>query len=163
MAEYVHGTNILQTRFRTRTGVLQITDFMPVSEGHQRELHEQHELYRRVEVLKGNVITRVSFEPRFDYARSYVLLEKQDASIKATGNKEIIFLAGTHDLLIEDNRVLTEWNLSEGDKAWLHLIYGEDRLDELNTEKAEKSLSDYSGSNKKELVELLDFVVKRSL
>ncbi len=30
VAEYVPDTNVLKTRFRTRTGVLELTDFMPI-------------------------------------------------------------------------------------------------------------------------------------
>ncbi|NIS60723.1 MAG: glycoside hydrolase, partial [Proteobacteria bacterium] len=71
VAEYIPETNILLTKFRTRTGVLRVTDFMPIPFGGEEELEEErHELYRIVEVTKGKLDVGVVFEPRFDYARA---------------------------------------------------------------------------------------------
>jgi GH15 family glucan-1,4-alpha-glucosidase len=77
VAEYIPETNILVTKFRTMRGVLQITDFMPIPFCGEEELEEeQHELYRLVEVTKGEVDMGAIFEPRFDYARARTSLEK---------------------------------------------------------------------------------------
>ena len=38
VAQYLPSTNILKTRFRTRTGVMQITDFMPIPPSGDEEL-----------------------------------------------------------------------------------------------------------------------------
>jgi GH15 family glucan-1,4-alpha-glucosidase len=56
VAEYLPETNILITKYRTRTGLLQLTDFMPIPFGGEEELEEeQHELYRLVDVINGSI------------------------------------------------------------------------------------------------------------
>ena len=60
VAEYVPDTNVLKTRFRTRTGMLELTDFMPIHYCGAGEWDaECHTLYRRVEVARGEVEVEV--------------------------------------------------------------------------------------------------------
>lgn len=49
-SEYIADTNILMTRFRTRSDVMKIIDFMPLPLGGEEEEleEEEHELYRLV-------------------------------------------------------------------------------------------------------------------
>jgi GH15 family glucan-1,4-alpha-glucosidase len=64
---YWPDTNVLVTRFFTPDGVAEITDYMPIdvsTNGHGR-----HELIRRVEVVRGEMIFRMECSPAFDYAR----------------------------------------------------------------------------------------------
>ena len=76
VAEYIPGTNILKTRFRTDTGMVELTDFMPVykcaSEGCGPK---QHDLYRCIKVVEGKVTMVMNFEPRFDYAKAETTIE----------------------------------------------------------------------------------------
>ena len=58
---YWPDTNVLVTRFSTRDGVGEVTDFMPVGD---------HTLIRRVRVTRGAVRFRMTCRPAFDYARS---------------------------------------------------------------------------------------------
>ena len=137
VAEYIPETNILTTKFRTRTGVLQITDFMPILFGGEEELEEeQHELYRLLQVTKGKVDVRLVFEPRFDYARATTFLEKRNGAIVARGNGDTIVLSATHDLELSDGKAEAKWSISEGEEVWLHLRYGANEPVELDREKA---------------------------
>jgi len=141
VAEYIPETNILTTRFRTRTGVLQITDFMPIPFGGEEELEqEQHELYRLVEVINGELYVRAVFEPRFDYARARTSLEKRNRTIVARGNGESIVLSATHDFKLSDDKAEAKWSMSAGQQVWLHLRYGAEEPSELDREKAATSL-----------------------
>jgi GH15 family glucan-1,4-alpha-glucosidase len=142
-AEYIQGTNILKTRFRTRTGVVQITDFMPVLLGSEEETEgKHHELYRLVEVVKGKVNIKVVFEPRFNYAQAKTSLKKLDRGIIAQGNGESITLSSTRDLNVKSESAEAEWSLSEGEKVWLQLRYGMEAPAEINPEEADKALQD---------------------
>ncbi|MEE9560788.1 MAG: trehalase-like domain-containing protein, partial [Acidiferrobacterales bacterium] len=99
VAEYLPDTNVLRTRFRTRTGIMQVTDFMPVlytGEGEWEE--ERQELYRLVEVVRGTVEVALVFEPRFDYARARTTLEEHDGTIIVKGNGERLVLCSTRKL-----------------------------------------------------------------
>ncbi len=70
-ADYLPQTNILVTRFRTRDGILKLTDFMPVPPTGPEETEEaRHTLIRIVEVERGAVDVEILCTPRFDYARA---------------------------------------------------------------------------------------------
>jgi GH15 family glucan-1,4-alpha-glucosidase len=73
---YLDGTNVLETRFRTETGDVVLTDFMPaVSEDEKRRRQwPEHELIRRVECVRGEAEVHVRFDPRPDYGRAKVTL-----------------------------------------------------------------------------------------
>ena len=68
---YMGDTNVLETTFTTDTGVLRLTDLMPVGppEAYRRELWPTHEILRRVECVEGTVDVQVACEPRVEYAR----------------------------------------------------------------------------------------------
>lgn len=143
MAEYIPDTNILVTKFRTRKGILKITDFMPVHLAGSKEFEEERpELYRLMEVTKGEVPVDVVIEPRFDYARAHTSLEKRNDVLVAQGNGEVLKLSSPLDFFIKEDRVEARWRLSEGDRAWVHLEYGVDESSSADPQRIEKDLAD---------------------
>ena len=68
---YIDDTNVLETTFTTPTGVLRMTDLMPVDTETAKagELWPEHEILRRIECLTGEVEVQALFAPRFEYAR----------------------------------------------------------------------------------------------
>ncbi len=142
-AGYLPGTNILQTRFRTKEGVMRVTDFMPVCACGREEMEDDgHELYRLVEILRGEVRVGIAFDPEFDYARLDTDLQQDGNAIIARGGGEVLTLLSSHEIDLSDENRIDEWTLSEGDKVWLSLSYGDGRPLELDTERAEKALAD---------------------
>ncbi|WBB67560.1 glycoside hydrolase family 15 protein [Micromonospora sp. WMMD812] len=75
---YVPGTPILITRFLSKDGVGEVTDFMPVA-GEQAS--DRHRLIRLIRVVRGTMRFRVDCQPRFDYGRG-----PQDLDAHADGN-----------------------------------------------------------------------------
>jgi GH15 family glucan-1,4-alpha-glucosidase len=69
---YIGQTNVLETNFTTPTGVLSLTDLMPVATESEkaRELFPDHEILRKLDCREGKVEIEVAFEPRPDYARA---------------------------------------------------------------------------------------------
>jgi len=69
---YLPNTNILETTFRTATGVARLIDLMPVvSEAGKRErLWANHQILRVVECLEGEVEIAVTCAPRPNYAQT---------------------------------------------------------------------------------------------
>ena len=77
---YIPDTNVLETRFATRSGTAVLTDFMPVASEEQKHemLWPEHELIRLVECHRGQVLLTIRFDPRPEYGRS-------SAAIRNTG------------------------------------------------------------------------------
>ncbi len=69
---YVGDTNVLETTFRTPTGVVRLTDLVPVcsEEERGRELWPQHQVLRAIECQAGEVELELVCDPRPDYART---------------------------------------------------------------------------------------------
>jgi GH15 family glucan-1,4-alpha-glucosidase len=75
---YLPDSNILITRFLSREGVAEVSDFMPVEKtGHDLA----HNLVRRAKMVRGEVHFRMVCEPRFDCARAPHRVEQRDGEI----------------------------------------------------------------------------------
>jgi GH15 family glucan-1,4-alpha-glucosidase len=64
---YWPDTNVLITRYFSRDGVGEITDYMPIHM--PADSHGRHQLVRRVKVVRGVMNFRMECSPAFDYAR----------------------------------------------------------------------------------------------
>jgi GH15 family glucan-1,4-alpha-glucosidase len=74
---YVPETNVLESRFRTASGVALLTDFMPAASEEQKGqmLWPEHELIRFVQCQRGEVELAVEYNPQPDFGRAVVALE----------------------------------------------------------------------------------------
>jgi GH15 family glucan-1,4-alpha-glucosidase len=68
---YVGESTVLETTFTTSSGVIVLTDAMPVADERAKtaSLWPDHEVLRRVECIDGEVEVAVLYEPRPDYGR----------------------------------------------------------------------------------------------
>ena len=131
-AFYLEDTNILVTRFRTRTGILQVTDFMPVSfqEGpSDEEGTASHVLYRRLELKTGHMRVEVRFQPRFDYASLETLLYPAHGGVLAEAGDWSMGLTCTRALEMEapSDRARCFWDLEAGERVWMRLGFTDTR------------------------------------
>jgi len=112
-AAYIPGTNILTTTFRTRTGEMKLTDFMPLSEETGIALEEgRPEIYRLIEITHGELRAQVTFTPRPDYARAVAVVEHTGGAIVAGGAGMEVVLCGTRmDIEVRDDRAKAVWDL----------------------------------------------------
>lgn len=76
---YFPDSNILLTRFLSKTGICEVSDFMLIEE----ERHA-HTLVRRAKSVRGEIKFQVHFDPRFDYGRSSYKIQR--------GDKELYFV-----------------------------------------------------------------------
>jgi GH15 family glucan-1,4-alpha-glucosidase len=67
--QYLHNTNVLETRFETAAGTLVLTDLMPVAEedDKHRLLLPEREILRLVRCERGEVALELVFDPRPGY------------------------------------------------------------------------------------------------
>ena len=78
---YINHTNLVQTSFKTKTGVLRLTDFMPIHslETQRNQLHPERDLLRSAECMDGEVALEFRYTPRPDYGRAIPRLTKRGA------------------------------------------------------------------------------------
>ncbi|MCF8105126.1 MAG: DUF547 domain-containing protein [Desulfohalobiaceae bacterium] len=118
VSEYIPQTNILVTTFRTRTGVLKVTDFMPVLSGTgQDQQEERHVLYRLLEMDQGQMQVEMLFEPRFDYGRAETSILPIEGGVLAEGGGLSLALTGTQAMEAENEQAWARWSMQEGDKV----------------------------------------------
>lgn len=141
---YLEDSNVLVGKFRTRTGVYTLTDFMDVPSPGKRTLKcKEHALFRLLRVRQGTVRVRIRFEPRFDYGRVIPDLERKPGrGIVAGANGERLVLSTPNELEVCGNHAEGLWELKEGDRVVLHLRYGAEEPDEIAEDDAESLLLD---------------------
>jgi alpha,alpha-trehalase len=119
---YIRNTNVLETRFETKTGVITLTDGLVVR---VEEGHPDHRLVRRVQCESGEVTVEARFEPRFDYGLTEPRVELVDEDVVlAYGGPDALVLQseleiGTADISACD----ATRTLSEGDDALIALTW----------------------------------------
>ena len=121
-AEYIPDTNILKTSFRTRTGVMSLTDFMYIPFTGKENLQEERQaLYRYIEIEEGELKVNLIFAPRFNYARTMPEFEIIEGGVVTRGNNVELILTATHPLKISENSAIATWKLLAGERVWLKL------------------------------------------
>jgi GH15 family glucan-1,4-alpha-glucosidase len=124
-ARYLDRTNVLCTRFRTRSGILRVTDFMQIPRLF-RDLEDGNDdepraLYRCLDLEQGEMRIRVLFQPRFDYARIEPRLEPLEGGVYAAGGGWSIALTATRQLELQEGGAAAVWHLQRGERVWLRL------------------------------------------
>ncbi len=117
---YIDRTNVLVTTFSCASGVLEVTDCMPVSfpdnaTGRDpRDLRSYHAILRSLRCTQGTVAVRVSIAPRFDYARvvpHFRLTSEESAEV--VGGADAIHITATRALDEERERIKARWLIRE--------------------------------------------------
>lgn len=120
---YAGATNVLTTSFRTATGQVRLTDFMPVPNGARSSAHR---MLRLVEGLDGRVPLQVEFAPTFDYARVDTSVERCSDGAVAHSRQESLRLHCTVPLQQAAWGLVGRAEISAGDRWWMALTYGAD-------------------------------------
>ena len=120
---YIKETNILQTTFNTPFGMVTITDFMPVNLYDGTKQHRT--LYRKVKCIEGHIRLKISFKPRFNYARDIPDFELIDEGVSCSLGNENLFLNTTVQLKIKDGEVTSQFNMRKNKEIWFVLQYNQ--------------------------------------
>ncbi|MGI8607003.1 MAG: glycoside hydrolase family 15 protein, partial [Gaiellaceae bacterium] len=111
---YFPDTNVLITRFLTPEGVVEMQDFMPVSESGRE--HRQR-IIRRLMAVRGEMSIRLELEPRFDYGRGEHETHVFDGGVVFHGPKLSLALDSAVALGKTESGVEAEFVLREGETA----------------------------------------------
>lgn len=125
--QYIKNTNVLETHFKTSSGYLTVTDFMPVKHVGKAYENTFPTLMRKVSCTKGTVDVRLDFKPHFDYARSDMEFEKTERGVVARNHKEELYLDTTVPLELSKKGAGGNIRLTQGNSFWVILQYNDDR------------------------------------
>ncbi|MDR9501396.1 MAG: glycoside hydrolase family 15 protein [Desulfurivibrionaceae bacterium] len=119
---YEPETNVLVTRFRTRTGILRLTDFMHIPPtGHEDKEADHLFFYRHVLVERGEIDLQLLFQPRFDYARQDPVLIAVDGGVMARAGQWSMALTASLVMDIGEEEAKGAWPMSANEEAWFKL------------------------------------------
>jgi GH15 family glucan-1,4-alpha-glucosidase len=123
VARYRAETNLLDTRFRTRTGEALLTDFFPAGR-HARENPENNgRLVRRIQGLSGQLSLRIICDVRFDYGRRPPRWERaNNRRWRLISKDRHLLLTASHPLFWEGRAA--RLRVKEGETVWLTLTWG---------------------------------------
>ena len=152
---YLQDTNVLETTFTTGSGVVSITDFMPIPDDDEDgspdiEPINPPEIHRIVSCLSGRVEMRCDFHPRHDYARTMpefrAVRNGSCSAVKSVGGSQALTLAANVPFSHNKQGANFEFALTEGESATFVLAYGQGRPsnpDGFKTEKKLKQTEEY--------------------
>jgi GH15 family glucan-1,4-alpha-glucosidase len=111
---YLPDTNVLQTRWLSDDAVVEITDFLTISE----EIDDLPLLIRRVRAVSGRVTIHLRCAVRHDYARTptHASLDNGTVCFAAHGQPGLR-LSSSHPLQIDDNAAVASFVLAQEEGA----------------------------------------------
>jgi GH15 family glucan-1,4-alpha-glucosidase len=116
---YLPDTAVLLTRFLANDGVAEVVDFMPIETA-----GIGHPVVRRAKTVRGEVRFRMLCEPRFDYARSRITVERTTDGVRfvsASGPAMSLRLRGSVPIGEHAGAAVAEFTLRADESAWFVL------------------------------------------
>ena len=135
--EYLEDTNILETTFRSGSGVVSIVDFMPIADDDgdgkpDVDPGNHPEIHRIVVCHSGRMDLRCEFQPRHDYARTIPEFRKVRGSsghaLAASGGGQSLTLFASVPLAADRSGANCSFSLTQGESATFVLASGESGL-----------------------------------
>jgi GH15 family glucan-1,4-alpha-glucosidase len=117
---YLDRTMVLETTFRSPTGVLTVVDALVMGPGNRRHdlgIGAPHVVAREATCTAGVVDVDVSYAPRPEYGLIRPLMSERDGGVVAVGGAEILVLSSPSPLAIADSTAMTRLTLSDGDRV----------------------------------------------
>src|SRR5262245_49864284 len=121
--QYRRGTLILETEFRTESGVVTLIDFMPPRT-------KTPDFIRIVEGKRGEVPMRMDLTIRFDYSSIVPWVRRSDDGISAIAGPDTLHLHTTVPVRGENMHSLAEFTVKEGQRVPFTLTWHASHEDE---------------------------------
>ena len=118
---YVGRTNVLETTYRTRDGVVRITEALTLQDG---GLLPWVELARRIEGIEGSVRLEWRLEPRFDWGREPPRIQRRGDLLTAEGAglQLAVHSWDAGEVEPEEDALAGSFELTAGERAMLALV-----------------------------------------
>ena len=127
---YLGDTNVLETTFRTDTGVVRLIDLMPVDseENKRHTLWAEHQILRIIECVEGEVEIEVICAPRPDYGRTTPRLRlRGELGFYFEDHGHAFILRSEIPLMLSDNQAEVQGRLvlRHGERRRFSAVYSE--------------------------------------
>ena len=117
---YLPGTLVVETTFRTGTGVVRVTDamcFLEDQRGHVVGQHAPHQLARLVEGVEGDVEMEMTLAPRPEYGLVRPLIRVTEDGARTFGGPNQIGVRSDRAFSVADDAMRASFRLAAGDEA----------------------------------------------
>src|SRR4051812_47602083 len=114
---YVPGTLVVETTFRTPSGVVRLTDamaFAPGQRGHDLGRDAPHEILRLVTGVEGEVELEVELAPRPEYGLVKPLFRQEGQGGRTFGGPNQISVSAGVPVDVEDSTMRGRFTVAEG-------------------------------------------------
>lgn len=112
---------VLETVFEHEDGAIRLIDFMPI-----RGLNS--DVVRIVEGIRGTLDVRMELALRFDYGRTVPWVTRIEDGIRAVAGPNLAVLHANVPVHGENLKTVAEFGITQGDRVWFTLTYGESYL-----------------------------------
>jgi GH15 family glucan-1,4-alpha-glucosidase len=133
--KYQDHTLILETTFENSEGAVRLIDFMPIRE-------RNSDVVRIVEGIRGKMDLCSTLSLRFDYGRTVPWVTAIEDGIRAVAGPNLAVLHASVPVHGENLKTVSEFTLSEGQRAWFTLTYGESFVQDPEPIDAKQALED---------------------
>ncbi len=122
---YLPATNVLETRFTTDTGVLEVTDCMvvgPFDPARPATVDAPHSILRRVRCTEGTVTAAVTIEPRIEYGTvtpRFLSISQTESHV--VGGADALWVRSTQPLGNSHAALEAAWELNAGAEEWVEV------------------------------------------
>jgi GH15 family glucan-1,4-alpha-glucosidase len=124
---YLSDTNVLQTVFKTETGTVSVTDFMPCYQRADGKHVQFDEIHRIAECTQGDAELTVTFKPKPLYATANPSFTITKNGVVVTNGEAPISLSSFVPFTTLGDKAKATINLKRGDKAVFILRYNSDK------------------------------------
>ena len=117
---YLPGTLVLETTFRSASGVVRVTDamcFLEDQRGHVVGQDAPHQLARLVEGVEGEVEMEMTLAPRPEYGLVRPLIRMTEDGARTFGGPNQIGVRSDRALSVTDGAMRASFRLTAGDQA----------------------------------------------
>lgn len=124
--EYLNGSNVVETRFRTPTGTVALTDLMPVRDGTKPVMVADHEIVRQIACTTGQVEIEIELVPRANYGEKLPpIRDFGKLGIRIENGHGVYWLRSSLPMEIKDSGVWGKATLGAGETLVFSFTYTE--------------------------------------
>ncbi len=126
--KYINHTNILVTKFKTKGGIAELLDFIPIEPEKERKILPKEEkaileIHRKIICKKGICKFKIIFDPKFNYASGNTIISTIKGGISIRNNKKKGILISSAGYEIKNGKAIANIYLSKGETRCLTLRY----------------------------------------